>query len=147
MASTYTGFLYAASKDIAALEALVDDGIEKHCEIVAFLAQQAAEKMVKSVYTKNGMVPNKTHSVDELLAGAIEQGWLVADETAIDAATNVSMHAVAARYTQMPDINKGEALQAIMNCNVIAAMLENNGYDNIQVNVAAYPLKKDEQSS
>ena len=100
MASERTGFLYAAGKDVQAIEALVADGVENHCEIISFLSQQAAEKMVKSVFVKNGAIPNKTHNVDDLLATALDNGWLSATETAIDAASNVSMHA-AVSYTHL----------------------------------------------
>ncbi|WP_296010328.1 HEPN domain-containing protein [uncultured Adlercreutzia sp.] len=146
MASERTGFLYAAGKDVQAIEALAADGVENHCEIISFLSQQAAEKMVKSIFVKNGVVPNKTHNVDDLLATAIENEWLAATETAIDAASNVSMHAVAARYTQMPDITRGEALQAIADCNAIAKLLADNGYDFVQIEVEASYLHDESES-
>ncbi len=141
MDSEYTGFLYAASKDVSAIEALAAAGVENHCEIISFLSQQAAEKMMKSVFTKNGVVPNKTHSVDDLLATAIEKEWLEASEEAINAASNVSMHAVAARYSHTPDITRGEALQAIADCNTVCEMLMDNGYDGIVIQVSAAYLR------
>ena len=137
MADERTGFLYAAGKDVSAIEALAENGVENHCEIISFLSQQAAEKMVKSVFVKNGAVPNKTHNVDDLHAAAIERGWLAATEEAINAASNVSMHAVIARYTQAPDITCGEALQAVAYCNTVAKMLVENGYEAIVIDLGA----------
>ncbi len=52
MANKRTGFLYAAGKDVSAIEALAESGVENHCEVISFLSQQAAEKMVKSVFAK-----------------------------------------------------------------------------------------------
>ena len=50
MADELTGFLYAASKDISALETLRRDSVSEHAEAIAFHAQQAAEKMLKSIF-------------------------------------------------------------------------------------------------
>ena len=113
MADTeYTGFMYAAHRDVLIVENLAKE-IDPYTEAIAFHSRQAAEKMVKNVFIQNGIVPSKTHSVDELLSKAIDSGWLSVEPQVIDAAINISMHAVAARYSQMPDIDRGEALQAI----------------------------------
>ena len=123
MADTeYTGFMYAAHRDVLVVENLAKE-IDPYTEAIAFHSQQAAEKMVKNVFIQNGIVPSKTHSVDELLSKAIDSGWLSVEPPVIDAAINISMHAVAARYSQMPDIDRGEALQAIADCNTIAKSL------------------------
>ena len=71
----YTGFMYAAHRDVLVIEALAKD-VDPYTEAIAFHSQQAAEKMVKNVFVQNGTVPGKTHSVDELLSSAIEAGWL-----------------------------------------------------------------------
>lgn len=127
MADTeYTGFMYAAHRDVLVVENLAKE-IDPYTEAIAFHSQQAAEKMVKNVFIQNGIVPSKTHSVDELLSKAIDSGWLSVEPQVIDAAINISMHAVAARYSQMPDIDRGEALQAIADCNTIAKSLAENG--------------------
>lgn len=59
-------------------------------------------------------------------------------------AINISMHAVAARYSQMPDIDRGEALQAIADCNTIARSLTANGYDSAEIEVNAHYLHEEE---
>ena len=108
MADTeYTGFMYAAHRDVLVVENLAKE-IDPYTEAIAFHSQQAAEKMVKNVFIQNGIVPSKTHSVDELLSKAIDSGWLSVEPPVIDAAINISMHAVAARYSQMPD-NQGRS--------------------------------------
>ena len=65
MADTeYTGFMYAAHRDVLVVENLAKE-IDPYTEAIAFHSQQAAEKMVKNVFIQNGIVPSKTHSVDE----------------------------------------------------------------------------------
>lgn len=79
MADTeYTGFMYAAHRDVLVVENLAKE-IDPYTEAIAFHSQQAAEKMVKNVFIQNGIVPSKTHSVDELLSKAIDSGWLSVD--------------------------------------------------------------------
>lgn len=76
MADTeYTGFMYAAHRDVLIVENLAKE-IDPYTEAIAFHSRQAAEKMVKNVFIQNGIVPSKTHSVDELLSKAIDSGWL-----------------------------------------------------------------------
>ena len=139
----HTGFMYAAHRDVLVIEALAKD-VDPYTEAIAFHSQQAAEKMVKNVFVQNGTVPGKTHSVDELLSSAIEAGWLQVEPKVIDAAISISMHAVAARYSQAPDINRGEALQAIADCNTIASSLAENGYDSISIKADAHYLRGEE---
>lgn len=143
MADTeYTGFMYAAHRDVLVVENLAKE-IDPYTEAIAFHSLQAAEKMVKNVFIQNGIVPSKTHSVDELLSKAIDSGWLSVEPQVIDAAINISMHAVAARYSQMPDIDRGEALQAIADCNTIAKSLAENGYDSVEIKVEAHYLHEE----
>ena len=85
MADTeYTGFMYAAHRDVLVVENLAKE-IDPYTEAIAFHSQQAAEKMVKNVFIQNGIVPSKTHSVDELLSKAIDSGWLSGEPPVIDA--------------------------------------------------------------
>ena len=84
MADTeYTGFMYAAHRDVLVVENLAKE-IDPYTEAIAFHSQQAAEKMVKNVFIQNGIVPSKTHSVDELLSKAIDSGWLSVQTPVID---------------------------------------------------------------
>lgn len=125
----YTGFMYAASKDVAAVEALAAAGLIDHCEAICFHCQQAAEKMVKCIYMEHGKVPPKTHDVGDLLSNAIDEGWVKATPDAIQAAIDLTIYAVAARYETTPDISGGEARKAIQDCNRIADMLSTNDYE------------------
>lgn len=131
----YTGFLYAASKDALAAEDLAAIGFEKHPEAIAFHAQQCAEKVIKNVFVQNGSVPPKTHALDDLLAMALEKGWLVAKPDEIDAASSLSAHAVVSRYTQSPEIDAGEALEAVVDCNLLSGMAERCGYAAISIHL------------
>lgn len=63
MNDEYAGYLYAAHKDILAIEALAQD-IDTHSEAIAFHEQQAAEKILKNVFDINCVKPAKTHNLD-----------------------------------------------------------------------------------
>lgn len=143
----YTGFMYAASKDASAVEALAAAGLADHCEAISFHCQQAAEKMLKCVYMEQGKVPPKTHDVGDLLASAIDEGWLKAKPEAIQAAIDLTIYAVAARYETSPDISEGEARKAIIDCNRIADMLGSNDYECIRIDLPGEPAEKEEPAS
>ena len=129
----YTGLLYAASKDVLAIEALAAASLSDHCEAISFHSQQAAEKMVKNIFLENGHVPPKSHDVGDLLSKAISEKWISATPEAIQAAIDLTLYAVAARYETTPDISLGEASKAIKDCNVVAKMLRDNGYESISI--------------
>lgn len=139
MGKKYEGLLYPAHKDILAIETLSQD-IDQHCEVIAFHAQQAAEKILKNVFEINGTVPPKTHSIYELLSEAIENKWLEATQQEIRASSHLSKYAVVIRYTDTPDINRGEALEAILECNMLSDMIERAGYPAIKITVSARNL-------
>jgi HEPN domain-containing protein len=142
----YRGFLYAAHKDALAAEALASLDVATHAEAIAFHAQQAAEKIVKSVFTSNGSVPSKTHAIDELVAQAIKVGWLSAQPDELDAAADLGMYAVVARYKTSPNMDAGEALNAIADCNKVADMVERFGYPVVRIAVAARYLHDEPNS-
>lgn len=137
MANDYEGFLFAAANDVRAIEALANISVETHSEVIAFHAQQAAEKIVKNVFIQHEEVAPKTHAVDELVGYAVERRWLSEDaRDCLPAAAGLSQHAVLARYTQTPDIGRGEALQAIADYESIARRLESEGYDIVPLDLA-----------
>ncbi len=140
----YRGYLYAASKDVLAIEALSGVDTELHSEAIAFHSQQAAEKMIKAVYTTNGAIPPKLHDIGKLLSKAIENGWLTCDKSSVEAAVHLSAYAVAARYESAREIGKGEAIQAMADCNAIAKMLKANGYEVILIKTDAHYLHDEE---
>lgn len=129
----YVGFMYAASKDAAAVEALAAAGLADHCEAITFHCQQAAEKMVKNLFPENGLVPPKSHDVGDLLSTAINSGWIEASSESIQAAIDLTIYAVAARYETSPDISEGEARKAVLDCNRVAEMLADNNCDHILI--------------
>ena len=145
MGEGYTGFLYAASKDVQAIEALAQDDLGRHAEVIAFHAQQAAEKMVKAAFAAEGQMPSRTHDIDCLLEEAQERGWIALDEGAMEASSRLTIHAVNARYTMSPDIERGEALQAIQDANTVAAVLTRNGFDSIEIPIEAQLLRSAER--
>lgn len=133
MADELTGFLYAASKDISALETLRRDSVSEHTEAIAFHAQQAAEKMLKSIFLEKGVPAPRRHDLVHLLEVAQGSGWIECRKREIEASMALSDYAVAARYEFSPEIGEGEALQAIAYCSDIAGMLRRNGFPAVQV--------------
>ena len=134
MSAEYTGYLYVAHKDILAIEALAQD-IDTHSEVIAFHAQQAAEKMLKNVFETNGVMPAKTHRIDDLLTEAIDKAWLSVSQEEIRAAIHLSHYAVAVRYTDTSDIGRGEAVNAILDCNRLSEAIERGGYLALKIDV------------
>ena len=140
MADELTGFLYAASKDISALETLRRDSVSEHTEAIAFHAQQAAEKMLKSIFLEKGVPAPRTHDLVHLLEVARENEWIECRKREIEAAMSLSDYAVAARYEFSPEIGEGEALQAIAYCNDIAGLLERNRFTAVRADSDAHFL-------
>ena len=148
MANDYEGFLFAAANDVHAIEALAQISIETHSEVIAFHAQQASEKVLKHVFAEHDETAPKTHAVDELLARAVELGWLSEGALACsEAAASLTQFAVLARYTRARAIGVGEALQAMADYKQIVEMLEKEGYAAVPLAVPAEYLSKavDEQ--
>lgn len=132
MANGFTGFLYAASKDISALEALCRDSVAGHAEAIAFHAQQAAEKLLKSIFLEKGVPAPRTHDLVYLLELARNESWIDCTKGEIEAAMALSDYAVAARYEFTSEIGDEEALQAVSYCNDIAGLLARNGFQTIR---------------
>lgn len=146
MADEYAGLNLNARQDATAIEDLAKAGIEKHAPIIAFHAQQAAEKQLKNALVEHGVVPPKIHPIDELLDLCSEKGMLSPTPDQIRSAQRLSVHAVATRYDNAFDIDKGEALEAIADCNAIADMLEQAGFQPVRINVEARFLRDDTAS-
>lgn len=141
MADEYTGLNRNAFQDATAIEDLARAGVEKHASTIAFHAQQAAEKQLKNALVEHGVVPPKIHPIDDLLNLCSEKGMLSPTPDQIRSAQRLSVHAVATRYDSALDIDKGEALEAIADCNTIADMLEQAGFQPVRINVEARFLR------
>lgn len=128
----YQGFMYAAYKDVLALEALGEFN-DVHYEAMAFHAQQAAEKMIKNASVEKGIIPPRTHDIRGLLILAVENKVLAPEKQDIIAAVQLSQYAVTVRYSQIPDIQAGEVISAIKNCNQISKMLDKAGFESIKI--------------
>lgn len=141
----YKGFLYSAYNDALVVEKLSEE-FGTFPEMIAFHAQQCAEKNIKAVFTKRGRVPSKIHQLDSLLNEAVENGWIEASEDEVLAASILAQYAVKARYVSAREIGRGEALEAIIYANDIASMVARNGYTAVRINVKAAFLHDKELS-
>ena len=121
--------LYHARKDAAVTMALMKSGPAEYCEAICFHAQQAAEKNLKAVFLANGVVPRKIHGLLDLLLEAQKRKWIAVPEDIVGIAGRLEKYAVVTRYTTAPgEIAEAEAVQAVAHCDLIAHMLEENGY-------------------
>ncbi|MCU0503255.1 MAG: HEPN domain-containing protein [Anaerolineae bacterium] len=81
-------------------------------EIIAFHAQQAAEKMLKALLVLRQVDFPRTHSIGALLALCGEAGFLGAQEFA--EASSLTRYAVAARYpSEEEPVSRQEAKDAV----------------------------------
>ena len=88
-------FIAKGEEDLLAAKALVDNP-EISDDIVGFHCQQAVEKFLKAVLTKEGVVFRKTHDLEELL-DLMEDNGLPLPENR-DALDDLQPFAVTARY-------------------------------------------------
>lgn len=143
MADEYSGLNFNAHHDAMAVEALAEFDIDKHAEIIAFHAQQAAEKQLKEALKQHGAVPPKTHHVAHLVTLCQSEDMFVPTAEQMQSALRLTSHAVTTRYDEEIDIGKGEALEAIADCNAIADMLEQAGFQPVRIDVEARFLRDD----
>lgn len=132
----YRGYLYAASKDICAIEDL-SARFDVNVESICFHAAQAAEKMVKQVFVDNKADPPWNHDVRSFLRKAMNNGWLEVTDEELSDSLDFKFFSTAGKYEMEPDITRAEALEAIAACNKISKMLERNGYIGLQINIPA----------
>ena len=134
MVSNADGLLYDANNDVKAVMVLISN--VDSAGIIAFHAQQAAEKMVKHVFELNNVEHQKIHDIDVLLQETTECGWLrdvSPDE--LQNAKELSLYAVSGIYAGA-SITMDKALEAIEWCNQIANILERNGYPAVTINIS-----------
>ena len=127
------GFMYAASKDVDAASANYAINIDRFAESIAFHSQQAAEKMVKAALASSGVVPDQTHKIDSLVKELATAKNIALNQEVIEAATDLTYHAVSTRYAFTRECDGGMALTAIQNCNVIADFLSANGFESLHI--------------
>lgn len=137
------GFLVPARRDAKiALQLLAADDEDFNAGI-CFHAQQAAEKSLKQVFVENGATPDRTHNLNDLQAAASAAGWIETTKESVMAAMNLTRHAVATRYVMSADVTRGEAQQAVLDCNAIAEVLVASGYDAARIATPARYLRNE----
>lgn len=136
-----SGYMYAAYRDATCVKALTELGIDGFTEAIAFHAQQSAEKQLKAALSESGIVPDYTHNLTLLLKELSDKCSLQPSRKLIESVGRLSRHAVATRYSMSFEVARGEALQAIVDCNEIAGYLRENGFDSIEIDNPAKSLK------
>lgn len=135
----------AARNDIAAIEALSAAGVEEHCAVICYLAQQAAEKMVKNIYRIHDEGHPFTHNIAWMLSDCQNREWLEVSEDELASAFLLTELESSARYETSLDLDKGSALEAIVNCNLVADVLEREGFSSCHINTAVSYLRHQEE--
>lgn len=124
---------YSAEKDAEVVRVLRAADADYHCEAICYHAQQAAEKMVKAALFDMGVVPPRTHKVDDLLALAEKKGGTTVGEEVMRAAEALSFYESLARYGEAHDVARGDAVHAVECCDAIGAFLEENGFEAVLI--------------
>ena len=131
MAKVLRGLLYAASVDVETIDALSSLGIANYAESIGYHAQQAAEKLVKSVFEKNDEAFPFTHNIASLLNRANDLGLLDFNDEILEHASYLSSLISLTRYADAPDFQEGEALDAMRAFEAISQMVSDNGYESL----------------
>ena len=138
MAKEPKGLLYAASVDVETVDALASLGVARYAESIGYHAQQAAEKLVKSVFEKNNEAFPYTHNVSFLLNRAQELGFLSFEEGVLEQASYLSSLISLTRYAESPDFQEGEALEAMRALSAIIELVGENGYEIVELTSTAH---------
>jgi len=101
-------FLYKAIVDLNSakylLEAFNEDKIEIDIEKIYFELQQSAEKILKAILTKNGIIFPKTHDIEKLLDLCNENDITILEKTELlGELIELSDYAVEGRYSIIHD--------------------------------------------
>ena len=88
-----------ADQDIYVLQKTAGDG-EAPVEIFGFHAQQATEKLIKALLTRNGVVFTRTHRLGELVDLATDNSIKLPDD--IEFLVDLTPYAVEFRYDVAP---------------------------------------------
>lgn len=103
-------WLMRARADLALAKAPLPAGAVY--EDLCFHAQQAAEKAIKAVYRKRGLIFRYTHDLKELLAGLHDAGMPIPD--AVDQSAILTDYAHQFRYPGLEEtVTKGEYEEAL----------------------------------
>ena len=80
-----------------------------HWETATFHAQQAAEKLLKAALVEHGIVPNRTHDLEDLL---VAHPIYIPNQVLSDACDRLTPAAVTGRYPGMHSASEQDAIQA-----------------------------------
>jgi HEPN domain-containing protein len=105
-------FNYAAN-DLAAAEYLADGMRPIPLEVVCYLCEQSAEKYLKGFLVLNGVVPRRTHDLEEL--GVEAARFFKGFEDVADGLTVLTSYGVGVRYPFGLEISVDDMKRAIAN--------------------------------
>jgi uncharacterized protein (UPF0333 family) len=126
-------YLYHAIKDITGIQYLAAN-IEANAELICFLCQQAAEKLIKHVIADNGKEPSYTHNLNTLLKESSQH--LDITKELKDACMQLSPMATTTRYTSGKEIDKGMVIQSIRSFHTVSAAITKAGYPELEIDLS-----------
>jgi HEPN domain-containing protein len=126
-------YLYHAKKDISGIQCLTTN-IEEHTELICFLCQQAAEKLIKHVILDKGNKPSHTHDLIKLLEESSQ--YLDITRDLKNACMQLTPMATMTRYTSGKEIDKGTAIQSIRSFHTVSAAIAKAGYSTLEIDLS-----------
>jgi HEPN domain-containing protein len=126
---TYDDYILSAKRDVSGIEAFLRD-YEPHNELIVYLTQQVAEKMLKAALVQSGIKVQKTHRVEALLVKLHDAGLVNASGDIFEKAAILTTGESAARYKGYVGISQAEAIRAMSYCNEIAALLKDSNFNS-----------------
>ena len=135
-------FLYPASKDAINISYLLANP-EMNSEAIAFHSQQAVEKTMKGAIYAAGLFPPRTHDLGELLRMLQTDVGVALGPDVMRACYVLNKYSVAIRYTEAPEIDGGEALEATIQANKVMEALRALGFQAPHIETSARFLRED----
>lgn len=133
MGMTYANFLHKAHQDVLTVEILSQD-VDVLAEMIVFHAHRAIQNMMWNIFAMNGAEIIYTEDLSFLLRQAVNNKWMCVDDDEMRCAVVLSQYASAVLYTDTSNIERSEALNAIMICNRLADAIEYNGFQSFKIN-------------
>lgn len=136
-------YMAAAALDADLVQYLLPQ-IGRFPEAICFHCEQAAEKMLKSMWEECGVAARRSHDLNDLIGVATERGWVAATIDEIHAAKFLSQYGAKFKYVTLKESEKGEAYEAVASLNAISRMLDRSGFRSVEVDAPGGFLHDDE---
>ena len=135
MRSRYRSFRQKAYQDALTVEILSQDA-DVVPEAIVFHAHRAIQNMLWNIFEENEVGIIDTQDLAFLLQYAVDNHWMCITDDELRCAVLLTQYAAAARYTNNPDIEREEALNAITLSNKLMEVFAYNCLPSYRVKTA-----------